>query len=179
MAQPASLAPEHEQLKRYVRIASVCSRVFELINNRRQLPVPQSDRSIDMSMERNCSQLRRVMDEQIAERFAEESRDIDRWERRIEEGDGDYVRREDFGNDFDAAAAMLSGCLLSVNMLARIYYERFPQCDPLFTVIRKLTESTPSALIAIFGDDLPPVVRTTWPHFTGLYELYCQRHHVH
>ncbi len=131
-----------------------------------------------MSMERNCTQLRKVMLSQIAERFALESKDVSRWERILLDGEGRYVRREDHENDFDAAVALLCGCILSVNMLARIYYERYPTCEPLFTVIRRLTELSPPAMKTVFGDSLPDAVRQAWPHFFGLYQVYCRRQAV-
>lgn len=166
---------DQERLKSYVRMAASCAGVLQAVSNNKQLPIPGSDRSIDMSMERNCKQLRQVMLAQIQARFANESLDIERWESRIGEGDGSYVTAEDRENDFDAASALLCGCMLSVNMLARVYYERFSTCEPLFTVIRRLTELSPPAMIAIFGDRLPKLMRQTWPHFTGLYEVHCSR----
>ena len=172
---PAGM-PDQERLKSYVRVAANCAELFQTVSGGRELPVPDSDRVIDMSMERNRAQLRRAMLQQLQSRFANESRDLERWERRIDACEISYVRGEDRENDFDAAAADLCGCFLSVNMLARLYYERYTDCAPLFTVIRRLTELGPSALIAIFGQTLPDELRLAWPHFTALYEVH-SRHH--
>lgn len=169
--------PDEQSLKAYVNVAADCSRVLKAVCDGGCVPVPDSDRSIDLSMDRNCAQLRKVMLDQIDLRFAAESRNLTRWEQEMGAGACRYVRDEDGENDFDSAAALLCGCVLSVNMLARIYYERHPTCEPLFTVIRRLTELTPPALIALFGDTLPEPVRQTWPHFTGLYEVHCRHQH--
>lgn len=169
--------PDDESLKAYVRVAADCSRVLKIVCEGGRVPVPESDRCIDLSMERNCLQLSKVVLDQIDERFAGESRDLTRWERDLDAGECRYVRDEDIENDFDSAAALLCGCVLSVNMLARIYYERHPDCEPLFTVIRRLTELTPPALMALFGETLPEPVRQAWPHFAGLYEVHCRHQH--
>lgn len=168
--------PDRQSLQTYVRVAADCSRVLLAVSDDSRMPVPASDRSIDLNMGRNCQHLQRAVLDQIDARFGQDSKDLGEWEKRVACGDTDYVREEDAENDFDAAAALLCGCVLSVNMLARLYYERHRDCEALSTVIRRLTQLTPPALKTLFGDELPAAVRDTWPHLTGLYEVHLRRH---
>jgi hypothetical protein len=57
-----------------------------------------------------------------------------------------------------------------VDMIARHYYDLYPQYKPLFEMVNQLAKICPTGVQVIFGDDLPVEVRRAFPHFSSLFE---------
>lgn len=58
----------------------------------------------------------------------------------------------------------------TINLIARAYYQDYPQYEPLFEMVDNLAETCCTGAAQTIGPDLPAEVVRTWPHFSRIFE---------
>lgn len=69
----------------------------------------------------------------------------------------------------DAALCTAIG-INSINLITRLYYEDYPDYQPLFEMVNNLAKIGCTGAAQTIGADLPREVVETWPYFSRIFE---------
>ena len=79
------------------------------------------------------------------------------------------IRDESVSAITDAAVASVLA-INSINLITRLYYEKYPSYQPLFEMVDNLAKMGCTGAAQTIGEDLPPTVAKTWPYFARIFE---------